>query len=92
MRSDALPSSTICHRMEFPALTNPTITTPWLLMTSRVGLLEPSCGLLWAMNCGCPPKGCLLAIQRRFGRADRFRLLGRTGFVSDDTEHYNLHT
>ncbi len=26
------------------------------------------------------------AIQRRYGRVDRFRLLGRTGFVSDDTE------
>ena len=25
-------------------------------------------------------------IARRFGKADRFRLLGRTGFVSDDTE------
>ncbi|HLH28069.1 MAG TPA: ADP-ribosylglycohydrolase family protein, partial [Acidimicrobiales bacterium] len=25
-------------------------------------------------------------IARRFGRADRFRLLGRTGYVSDDTE------
>ncbi len=26
------------------------------------------------------------AIARRFGRVDRFRLIGRTGFVSDDTE------
>ena len=26
------------------------------------------------------------AIQRRFGRVDRFRLFGRTGVVSDDTE------
>ena len=30
------------------------------------------------------------AIQRRFGRVDRFRLLGRTGFVSDDTEQTAL--
>lgn len=30
------------------------------------------------------------AIARRFGRADRFRLLGRTGFVSDDTEQSAL--
>ncbi len=29
-------------------------------------------------------------IQRRFGRVDRFRLLGRTGFVSDDTEQTAL--
>lgn len=26
-------------------------------------------------------------IRRLFGRVDRFRLLGRTGYVSDDTEH-----
>src|SRR5262245_3228718 len=30
------------------------------------------------------------AIARRFGRVDRFRLLGRTGFVSDDTEQTAL--
>ena len=30
------------------------------------------------------------AIQRRFGRMDRFRLFGRTGFVSDDTEQTAL--
>jgi ADP-ribosylglycohydrolase len=30
------------------------------------------------------------AIARRFGRVDRFRLLGRTGFVSDDTEQAAL--
>jgi ADP-ribosylglycohydrolase len=30
------------------------------------------------------------AIARRFGRVDRFRLLGRTGFVSDDTEQSAL--
>jgi ADP-ribosyl-[dinitrogen reductase] hydrolase len=29
-------------------------------------------------------------IARRFGRVDRFRLLGRTGFVSDDTEQAAL--
>ena len=29
-------------------------------------------------------------IARRFGRMDRFRLLGRTGFVSDDTEQSAL--
>jgi ADP-ribosylglycohydrolase len=29
-------------------------------------------------------------IARRFGRADRFRLLGRTGYVSDDTEQSAL--
>jgi ADP-ribosylglycohydrolase len=29
-------------------------------------------------------------IARRFGRLDRFRLLGRTGFVSDDTEQSAL--
>ena len=26
------------------------------------------------------------SIARRFGRVDRFRLLAKTGFVSDDTE------
>jgi ADP-ribosyl-[dinitrogen reductase] hydrolase len=30
------------------------------------------------------------AIRRRFGRMDRFRFLGRTGFVSDDTEQTAL--
>jgi ADP-ribosyl-[dinitrogen reductase] hydrolase len=30
------------------------------------------------------------SIRRRFGRIDRFRLLGRTGFVSDDTEQSAL--
>ena len=36
---------------------------------------------------GLPAEGMTaLAIARRFGRVDRFRLLGRTGFVSDDTE------
>ncbi len=30
------------------------------------------------------------AIQKRFGRIDRFRLFGRTGFVSDDTEQTAL--
>jgi ADP-ribosyl-[dinitrogen reductase] hydrolase len=36
---------------------------------------------------GLPAEGMSArAIDRRFGRVDRFRLLGRTGFVSDDTE------
>lgn len=35
---------------------------------------------------GLPAK----VIARRFGRIDRFRLLGRTGFVSDDTEQSAL--
>src|SRR5207244_1086460 len=30
------------------------------------------------------------AIARRFGRIDRFHLLGQTGFVSDDTEQAAL--
>jgi len=30
------------------------------------------------------------AIARRFGTMDRFRLLGKTGFVSDDTEQAAL--
>lgn len=30
------------------------------------------------------------AIARRFGRVERFRMLGRTGFVSDDTEQSAL--
>jgi ADP-ribosylglycohydrolase len=30
------------------------------------------------------------AIARRFGRVDRFRLIGQTGFVSDDTEQAAL--
>ena len=30
------------------------------------------------------------AIARRFGRVDRFRLIGRPGFVSDDTEQAAL--
>jgi ADP-ribosyl-[dinitrogen reductase] hydrolase len=40
---------------------------------------------------GLPAEGLSpRAIQRRFGRIDRFRLLGRTGFVSDDAEQTAL--
>lgn len=40
---------------------------------------------------GLPAEGMSArAIARRFGRLDRFRLLGRTGFVSDDTEQSAL--
>ncbi len=40
---------------------------------------------------GLPAEGMSSrAIRRRFGRIDRFRLLGRTGFVSDDTEQSAL--
>jgi ADP-ribosyl-[dinitrogen reductase] hydrolase len=40
---------------------------------------------------GLPAEGMSArAIRRRFGRIDRFRLLGRTGFVSDDTEQSAL--
>jgi len=40
---------------------------------------------------GLPCEGLSAArIARRFGRADRFRLLGRTGYVSDDTEQSAL--
>jgi ADP-ribosylglycohydrolase len=40
---------------------------------------------------GLPAEGMSArAIARRFGRVDRFGLLGRTGFVSDDTEQAAL--
>jgi ADP-ribosyl-[dinitrogen reductase] hydrolase len=40
---------------------------------------------------GLPAEGLSReAIARRFGRLDRFRLLGETGFVSDDTEQSAL--
>ena len=40
---------------------------------------------------GLPAEGMSAgAIERRFGRIDRFRLFGRTGFVSDDTEQTAL--
>jgi ADP-ribosylglycohydrolase len=40
---------------------------------------------------GLPCEGMSAArIARRFGRLDRFRLLGRTGYVSDDTEQSAL--
>lgn len=40
---------------------------------------------------GLPAEGMSArAIARRFGRVERFRLLGRTGFVSDDTEQAAL--
>jgi ADP-ribosylglycohydrolase len=40
---------------------------------------------------GLPVEGMsAAAIGRRFGPIDRFRLFGRTGFVSDDTEHSAL--
>jgi ADP-ribosyl-[dinitrogen reductase] hydrolase len=42
---------------------------------------------------GLPAEGMTArAIARRFGRIDRFRLIGRTGFVSDDTEQAALVT
>ncbi len=40
---------------------------------------------------GLPAEGMSArAIRRRFGRIDRFQLIGRTGFVSDDTEQSAL--
>jgi ADP-ribosylglycohydrolase len=40
---------------------------------------------------GLPTEGMSArSIARRFGRIDRFRLLGKTGFVSDDTEQAGL--
>jgi len=40
---------------------------------------------------GLPAEGLSArSIRRRFGRIDRFRLLGRTGYVSDDTEQSAL--
>jgi ADP-ribosylglycohydrolase len=40
---------------------------------------------------GLPTEGMSArAISRRFGRVDRFRLLGKAGFVSDDTEQAAL--
>ncbi len=40
---------------------------------------------------GLPAEGMSArAIRRRFGRIDRFRMLGQTGFVSDDTEQSAL--
>ena len=61
--------------------------------------LEPSTGRLAGTllgtalgdALGLPAEGMSArAIARRFGRVDRFRLLGRTGFVSDDTEQSAL--
>ena len=50
-------------------------------------LLGTALGMPWA----CPAEGMSArSIARRFGRVDRFRLLGRTGFVSDDTEQAAL--
>ncbi|MCA9557828.1 MAG: ADP-ribosylglycohydrolase family protein, partial [Myxococcales bacterium] len=40
---------------------------------------------------GLPVEGLgAAAIQRRFGRLTRYRLVGRRGFVSDDTEQSAL--
>lgn len=40
---------------------------------------------------GLPAEGMSAeAVRRRWGRLDRYRLLGRTGFVSDDTEQSAL--
>ncbi|MBI5480090.1 MAG: ADP-ribosylglycohydrolase family protein [Deltaproteobacteria bacterium] len=42
---------------------------------------------------GLPAEGMSArSIARRFGRLDRFRFLGHTGFVSDDTQHSALVT
>ena len=48
-------------------------------------------GTLLGDALGLPAEGMTArAIARRCGRVDRFRLLGRTGFVSDDTEQAAL--
>src|SRR5438067_10801609 len=40
---------------------------------------------------GLPAEGLSArAIDQRFGRMDRFRLLGQTGYISDDTEQAAL--
>lgn len=48
-------------------------------------------GTAWGDALGLPAEGMsAAAVARRFGRLDRFRLLGSTGFVSDDTEQSAL--
>ena len=65
------------------------ISTPTDTITDR--LAGTLLGTALGDALGLPAEGMSArAIARRFGRVDRFRLLGRTGFVSDDTEQAAL--
>src|SRR3954465_14753374 len=64
-------------------------TLPVMILHDRVAgtLLGTALGDALGLPCeGLSAK----RIARRFGRLDRFRLVGRTGFVSDDTEQSAL--
>ncbi|WP_235905686.1 ADP-ribosylglycohydrolase family protein [Tautonia marina] len=64
-------------------------TAPSTTMTDR--LSGTLLGTALGDALGLPAEGMsAAAITRRFGRVDRFRLLGSTGFVSDDTEQAAL--
>ncbi len=57
----------------------------------RDALLGTLLGTALGDALGLPAEGLSAkTIQRRFGRIDRFRLLGKWGFVSDDTEQTAL--
>src|SRR5687767_13453710 len=67
------------------------VTTSLLSPTRTDRLAGTLLGTALGDALGLPAEGMTArAIARRFGRVDRFRLLGRTGFVSDDTEQAAL--
>lgn len=60
-------------------------------MSKRDGLTGTLLGIALGDALGLPAEGMSSrAISRRFGRIERFRLLGHVGFVSDDTEQSAL--
>jgi len=67
------------------------IIAPCPGMSRRDRLLGALLGVAVGDALGLPFEGLSMRrVARRFGRADRFRFAGRTGFVSDDTEQSAL--
>jgi ADP-ribosylglycohydrolase len=65
------------------------VTVPSTIETDR--LVGTLLGMALGDALGLPAEGMSAApVARRFGGVDRFRLLGSTGFVSDDTEQAAL--
>ena len=77
------------YRPDHPPEVASVATAPTVMNTDR--LAGTLLGTALGDALGLPAEGMsAAAIARRFGRVDRFRLLGRTGYVSDDTEQAAL--